>query len=230
MSGNIGDADLGGTEPPRRNLQGRVRRKGPHVAPMKQSTLIIMAIIMASIAACGGGVPSGLPSGDHLHSLGVTHGGGLLLGLHDGLYRSDDGTAWELVGLDGRDAMVIASAQQPMFVAGHEVFARTDDGGNTFDELRPPDLPGLDIHAFAQAPADGRVIYAFVVGHGLYASTDASESWELRAQLGTVPTDTFGLAVVGSEVDSLVALGPESGVLRSEDGGRNFIQVLEVAA
>ncbi len=126
--------------------------------------------------------------------------------------------------------MVIASAEQPMFVAGHEVFARSDDGGNTFDELRPADLPGLDIHAFAQAPADGQVIYAFVVGHGLFASTDAGESWELRAKLGNLPADTFGLAVVGSDSDTLVVVGPESGVLRSEDGGRTFIQILDVPA
>ena len=46
--------------------------------------------------------------------------------------------------------------------------------------------------------------------------------------MGVVPPDTFGLAVVGSDVDTLVVAGPESGVLRSEDGGRNFIQILDV--
>lgn len=170
----------------------------------------------------------GLPSGDHLHSLGVTIDGDLLLGLHGGLYRSDDGKAWELVGLEGQDAMVIASAEQPLFVAGHEVFARSDDGGNTFDELRPADLPGLDLHAFAQAPANGQAIYAFVVGHGLFASGDAGDTWERRAELGTIPPDTFGLAVVGSNTETLVVVGPESGVLRSEDGGRNFVRVLDM--
>lgn len=183
-----------------------------------------------ALVACGGGAEAGLPSGDHVHSLGVTDDGGLLLGLHGGLYRSDDGTAWELVGLDGQDAMVIASAQQPMFVAGHEVLARSDDGGSTFAELRPADLPGFDIHAFAQSPTDGRVIYAFVVGHGLYASADAGDTWERRAELGIIPPDTFGLAIVGSEVDLLMVVGPESGGVRSEDGGRSFIRVLEVPA
>lgn len=198
---------------------------------MKPSTWIIVAVVMASTAAaCGSGDTAGLPSGDHLHSLGVTDEGGLLLGLHGGLYRSDNGTAWELVGLEGQDAMVIASAQQPMFVAGHEVFARSEDGGSTFTELRPTDLPGLDIHAFAQAVVNGRVIYAFVVGHGLFASDDAGDTWELRTELGVIPPDTFGLAVVGSNADMLMVVGPESGVLHSEDGGRSFIQVLEVPA
>ncbi|MGI8518003.1 MAG: WD40/YVTN/BNR-like repeat-containing protein [Acidimicrobiia bacterium] len=183
-----------------------------------------------ALISCGGDAEARLPAGDHLHSLGVTGDGGLLLGLHGGLYGSDDGTSWELVGLDGQDAMVIASAQQPMFVAGHEVLDRSDDGGSTFAELRPADLPGLDIHAFAQAPTDGRVIYAFVVGHGLFASADAGDTWERRAELGIIPPDTFGLAIVGSEVDLLMVVGPESGVLRSEDGGRSFIQVMEVPA
>ena len=198
--------------------------------PLKALPRILLAIAAATIGACGGGGAAGLSSGDHIHSLGITVDGDLLLGLHGGLYRSDDGTAWTLVALEGQDAMVIASAELPMFVAGHEVFARSDDGGNTFDELRPADLPGLDIHAFAQAPADGRVIYAFVVGHGLFASADAGERWESRAELGIVPTDTFGLAVVGPDSDTLVLVGPESGVLRSEDGGRTFIQVLDVPA
>lgn len=188
-----------------------------------------MAITIASVA-CGGDAEVGLPAGDHLHSLAVTDGGDLLLGLHGGLYRSGDGTRWELVGLEGQDAMVIASAQQPMFVAGHGVLVRSDDGGNTFAELRPADLPGLDIHAFAQSPSDGGVIYAFVVGHGLFASADAGDTWERRAELGIIPPDTFGLAIVGSGVDVLMVVGPESGGLRSEDGGRSFIRVLEVPA
>jgi photosystem II stability/assembly factor-like uncharacterized protein len=196
---------------------------------VKASPRITLAIVAATtVAACGGDASVGLPSGDHLHSLGVTVDGDLLLGLHGGLYRSDDGTVWELVGLEGQDAMVIASAQQPMFIAGHEVFARSDDGGSTFAELRPADLPGLDIHAFAQAPVDGRVIYAFVMGHGLFASNDAGDTWEPRADLRVIPPDTFGLAVVGSDVDTLVVVGPESGVLRSDDGGRSFNRVSEV--
>ena len=196
---------------------------------MKTSPRLALAIAVG-LVACGSDAGAGLPSGDHLHSLGVTDGGGLLLGLHGGLYRSDDGDQWELLGLDGQDAMVIASAQQPMFVAGHEVLARSDDGGRTFADLRPADLPGLDIHAFAQAPTDGRVIYAFVVGHGLFASADAGGTWERRAEMGIIPPDTFGLAIVGSEVDLLMVVGPESGGLRSEDGGRSFTRVLQVPA
>lgn len=183
------------------------------------------------VVACGGGEGAGMPSGEHVHSIGVTADGGLLLGLHGGLYRSTDGATWELAGLRGEDAMVISTAAgEPVFVAGHEVLYRSDDGGATFSPLQAVDLPGLDIHGFAQAPTDGRVVYAFVVGHGLFASEDAGEIWGQRAPLEEMPPDVFGLAVVGSGTESVVMVGPESGVLRSEDGGRSFTSVFEAPA
>lgn len=196
---------------------------------MKATVWIGLVVVLASTAAaCGGGVPTGMPSGDHLHSLAVTADGGLLLGLHGGLFRSGDGTTWDLVGLEGQDAMVIASAATPLFVAGHDVLARSDDGGETFQQLRPPDLPGLDIHAFAQAPADGRTLYALVVGFGLFASADAGETWEERARPEDLPPDVFGLGVAGSGTGTVVMVGPENGIFRSEDGGRSLTRVLGV--
>lgn len=187
---------------------------------------------LALLAACGGGeATAGLPSGDHVHSLGVTADGTLLLGLHGGLYRSSDAESWELAGLQGEDAMVIASTvDQPMFVAGHEVLYRSDDGGETFTPLRPADLPGLDIHAFAQAPTDGRSVYAYVVGYGLFWSGDGGDTWEQRAGAGQLPQDLLGLAVVGPDSDTLVLVGPESGILRSQDGGRSMVSVLQSQA
>jgi photosystem II stability/assembly factor-like uncharacterized protein len=184
------------------------------------------------LAGCGGGGgTAGLPSGDHVHSLGVTSDGDLLLGLHGGLYRSGDGVTWELAGLQGEDAMVIASvADQPVFVAGHDVLYRSDDFGESFTPLQPPDLPGLDIHAFAQSPTDGRSVYAYVVGHGLYFSGDAGDTWEQRASMGQLPQDLFGMAVAGGGSETLVMVGTESGILRSEDGGRSLSRVAEVPA
>lgn len=194
--------------------------------------LLATGVIVILLAGCGGGEPAaGLPTGDHVHSLGVTPDGGLLLGLHGGLYRSDDGVAWELSGLQGEDAMVIAAvADRPLFIAGHEVLYRSDDGGETFTALRPEDLPGLDIHAFAQDPTDGRAVYAYVVGHGLFWSGDAGETWEQRASPDQLPRDLFALGVAGSGSERLVLAGPESGILRSTDGGRSLVGVEETPA
>ncbi|MDP8959347.1 MAG: hypothetical protein M3N51_09170 [Actinomycetota bacterium] len=173
-----------------------------------------------------------LPSSDHVHALRVLEDGTLLLGLHGALYRSSDGERWEPAGLEGRDAMAIGAHDPdgPIFVAGHEVLARSRDGGATFEDLRPSDLPGLDIHAFAQAPSAPERIYAFVVGFGLFASEDAGETWALRAELGSVPPDLLALVVVGQGTELLMAAGPESGVLRSEDGGRTFARMLNAGA
>lgn len=197
---------------------------------MSRRSLASGALIVA-LAACGGGGANGMPAGDHVHSLGATPDGGLLLGLHGGLFASQDGVAWDLVGLDGEDAMVIASAAgEPVFVAGHDVLYRSDDGGETFSPLDPVDLPGLDIHGFAQAPTDGQAVYAYVVGHGLFASGDGGETWEQRASIDSMPAGVFGLAVVGSGDQTVVMVGPESGAVRSEDGGRTFESVYDVPA
>lgn len=198
------------------------------------------AVVVGLVAALGTGACTGraetpeagrLPSSDHVHALRVLEDGTLLLGLHGALYRSPDGERWEPAGLRGQDAMGIGAhdPEAPIFVAGHNVLARSPDGGETFEDLRPPDLPGLDIHAFAQAPSDPDVVYAFVVGFGLFASQDAGESWERRSELGRVPPDLLAL-VVGEDDATLVAAGPESGVLHSEDGGRSFERVLEAGA
>lgn len=189
--------------------------------------LLGAGLIVVLLAGCGGGeATAGLPSGGHVHSLGVVADGDLLLGLHGGLYRSGDGLSWELVGLEGEDAMVIASAvDELVFVAGHDVLYRSDDGGASFTPLQPADLPGLDIHGFAQSPTDARSVYAYVVGHGLFWSGDGGESWEQRAGPGQLPQDLFGLAAVGEGTATVVTVGPESGMLRSVDGGATLSRV-----
>jgi len=193
--------------------------------------LLAVALIVALVAACGdSNGTAGLPEGDHVHSLAVTTDGELLLGLHGGLHRSVDGHVWETAGLQGVDAMAIAaSAGEPIFIAGHDVLYRSDDG-QTFTPLTPSDLPGMDIHGFAQSPFNPEHVYAYVVGHGLFFSGDAGESWESRSTLASLPPDVFGLAATGPDGEGLLIVGPESGIHRSDDGGRSFHSVSETPA
>lgn len=170
-------------------------------------------------------------SGDHIHALQVLDDGDLLLGLHGALYRSQDrGDTWSPAGLEGQDAMSIAAAgdDELVFVAGHEVLQRSQDGGETFDALDPPDLPSLDIHAFAQSASQPEVVYAFVVGHGIYVSSDAGETWKLRSTPGQAfGNDIFALLVDPDEAETVLAGGGQSGLLRSTDGGQSFQPVLD---
>ena len=174
---------------------------------------------------------SAMPAGDHVHALQEVADSDLLLGLHGALYRSEDqGASWDLAGLEGQDAMSLG-AQDPdglLFVAGHDVLQRSRDGGATFEPLAPADLPSLDIHAFAQSASDPDTVYAFVVGFGVFVSTDAGETWEARAGAGqTVGADTFALLVDPEDPDVILAGGGQSGLARSADGARTFTVVDE---
>lgn len=167
-----------------------------------------------------------MPSGDHVHALQEVADGTLLLGLHGALYRSEDtGSSWELAGLEGQDAMSLGAADPDglLFVAGHGVLQRSRDGGATFEPLAPADLPSLDIHAFAQSASQPETVYAYVVGAGIFASTDAGETWQLRAPVGeAVGPDTGALLVARDDPEVLLVGGGQSGLLRSTDGGQTF--------
>ncbi|WP_341252331.1 hypothetical protein [Euzebya pacifica] len=194
--------------------------------------MIGVAVGALMLAGCNEPTPaSALPAGDHVHALHEVADGDLLLGLHGALYRSDDqGASWDLAGLEGQDAMSLG-AQDPgglLFVAGHEVLQRSQDGGVTFEPLAPPDLPSLDIHAFAQSTRDPETVYAFVVGFGIFLSTDAGETWQARAAAGqAVGVDTFAMWVDPQDPDVVLAGGGQSGLARSTDGAMTFTPALD---
>ncbi|MDP8978492.1 MAG: hypothetical protein M3N17_07945 [Actinomycetota bacterium] len=193
--------------------------------------LLLSVVAAMALTACQPATaPSGgLPASDHVHALEVLDGGGLLLGLHGALYRSEDGRNWQVAGLEGQDAMSIGAVgdDAPLFVAGHDLLARSLDGGKTFEPMQPADLPSLDIHAFAQSPADPDVVYAFVVGSGIHTSADGGETWELRAPVGrAVGDDVVALAVLPDDPGTVLVGGVQSGLFRSTDGARTFDRVL----
>lgn len=170
-----------------------------------------------------------LPASDHVHSIRAS-GEVLLLGLHGSLWRSDDaGRTWQQVGMEGQDAMAIGAPPDsagPLLVGGHGVLARRRPGSRTFENLSPPELGVLDIHALAQVPTDPLIVYAFTVADGIFASTDGGDSWELRAPTGLqFGADLTGLAVHPQDPQVVLASGVKSGILRSSDGARTFAKV-----
>jgi photosystem II stability/assembly factor-like uncharacterized protein len=172
---------------------------------------------------------TGLPDTPDYHSLLVAPDDpdALVLGTHNGLYRSNDGGRnWSATSLSGQDAMNLARTKQDVvWAAGHEVLAKSDDGGETWQDVRPDGLPGLDVHGFAVDPRDARTLWAAIAGQGLYRSTDSGRSFSLVSrEVGP------GVMALGVTPDGRVIAGDmQQGVMVTADGGKNWKRMHEAA-
>jgi photosystem II stability/assembly factor-like uncharacterized protein len=170
---------------------------------------------------------AGLPDTPDYHSLLVAPGDpdALVLGTHNGLYRSSDGGRnWTAASLSGQDAMNLArTGQDVVWAAGHEVLAKSEDGGETWEDMRPDGLPGLDVHGFAVDPRDARTLWAAIAGQGLYRSTDGGRSFSLVSrEVGA------GVMALGVTPDGRVIAGDmQQGVMVSADGGKSWKRMHE---
>jgi hypothetical protein len=163
----------------------------------------------------------GLPNTPDYHSLLVAPDdpAHILLGTHAGLYESTNGGRdWKQVALVGQDAMNLArSERQTVWTAGHNVLAKSTDGGETWSDVRPDGLPSLDIHGFAVDPRD-QTLWAAVAGQGLYRSTDAGTSFEpVSRQVGG---NVMALAVTPQ--GRVLAGDMQQGLLASENDGEDW--------
>ena len=148
-------------------------------------------------ATSAGGLTRGLPRTPDYHSLLVspTDPRRLVLGTHYGLFDSTDGGAsWRRTAFGRRDAMNLARASGPVtWAAGHNVLAKSRDGGKTWQDVSPPGLLYLDVHGFGVDPRTPNRLYAAIAGNGLYRSTNGGRSFELVTK--DVGGDVFALAV-----------------------------------
>jgi photosystem II stability/assembly factor-like uncharacterized protein len=164
----------------------------------------------------------GLPRTSDYHSLLVAPNdpARLLLGTHQGVFGSNDGgREWHRVGLSGHDAMNMARpSAETIWVAGHNVLAKSTDGGATWEDVRPDGLPSLDIHAFALDRAHPGRLYAAVAGEGLYRSRNNGRSFSLVSE--EVGGAVFALAVVRD--GRLFAGDFKQGLVVSSDDGRTW--------
>jgi len=138
----------------------------------------------------------------------------IYFGHHNGLLESrDGGRTWVPTALTGADAMnVRAGPGSVLQIAGHGVYAETNDGGRTWMPV-PNDLPGNDLHAFVIDPADPAHEWAYVVGFGLFESTDHGRHWESR-QAGDWPV----LTVTKSSGTTMLVGVSAAGLGASSDG------------
>lgn len=149
----------------------------------------------------------------------------LFFGHHYGLMVSRDaGLTWDDGTLGEHDAMQqgIALDASRHYVAGHNVFQVSDDGGQTWRD-RQSNLPALDIHGFAVAPSDPDRLYALeVVSGGFYSSRDGGASWEQLPLPPGLQTAMLPMAVSYDDPEHLfVTVGTD--VLESLDGGESWI-------
>lgn len=172
-------------------------------------------------------VTRGLPRTPDYHSLLVsrTDPRRLVLGTHYGLFESSDGGAsWRPTAFGRRDAMNLARSRGPaLWAAGHNVLAKSTDGGKSWSDVSPPGLPYLDVHGFAVDGRDPDRLYAAIAGKGLYRSTNAGASFELVTE--EVGGDVFALAVTRD--GRILAGDTRRGLLSSLDGGRTWSALFE---
>jgi hypothetical protein len=165
--------------------------------------------------------------GDHLHSLAVdpTDPDKVVVGGHDGgAISSDGGKTWRLAsGLEGADPMgwVISPADpSKMYAGGHPGFYRSEDGGKSFSQDNSG-LPGTDVHGLGMDPQDPDTLYAYIVGHGVYRSTNAGVSWvPVNSEIGTM-----GPILVDPQDPDTLYLALEDMFLKSDDAGESWQQV-----
>jgi photosystem II stability/assembly factor-like uncharacterized protein len=164
----------------------------------------------------------GLPNTPDYHSLLVAPSDAqrMLLGTHQGLYRSTDGgRTWAFADLSGQDAMNLSRpTDSTIWAAGHNMLAKSTDGGATWTDVRPDGLPGLDLHGFASDPRSAQTLYAAVAGQGLYRSSDGGGSFALVSN--EVGPAVMALAVAPD--GRILAGDMEHGLLMSRDGGKNW--------
>jgi len=148
-------------------------------------TALLRVSVAAALVSAVAGVPIAdgqVPKATDYHSLLVSSSNPrvLLLGTHDGIFRSTDaGATWRAAGLKGDDAMNLVQSGPLTLMGGHDVFAVSRDGGVTWRATSPKGLPGLDVHGLAADPRHPNIVYAQIAGTGLYRSTDSGASFAL---------------------------------------------------
>lgn len=120
----------------------------------------------------------------HVHGLFQLLDKALLMGTHQGLFKSsDDGKTFTKVAMKGDvnsdDFMNFAYDQtnKIIYAGGHDVgVVKSTDEGATWAKT-DSGIKGSDIHALAINPLDSNRLYAFSVDNGLFGTKDGAKTW-----------------------------------------------------
>ena len=146
----------------------------------------------------------------------------IFVGGHASAVVSLDGgrTLSQVKGLQSLDAMnwTLSADGSQQAVAGHYGIRVSTDAGVSWTDLTG-NLPYSDVHALGMSPDNPSQLFAYVVGKGVYASTDQGKSWSLR---GGQELSMMGPMVVQAGGVNLLGVDMQSGLVRSTDGGRSW--------
>ena len=196
-----------------------------------------VSLILVACSSSPSGTVSAAPTGpalglEHVHGLGVDPADGVLYAAsHFGLWRVPEEGKATRVADRYQDTMGFTVVGPEAFLgSGHPDFQldpelptrlgliRSADAGETWEGVS---LSGeADFHVLRAA--HGRV-YGWDAGTGqVMVSTDEGESWETRSTL-----DLRDMVVSPDEPETLLAT-TEAGLMRTDDGGRSWAQVVGV--
>jgi hypothetical protein len=180
-------------------------------------------------SSSGPGVAS-VSVGD-LHSVVVdpTDAGHIFVGGHAAAAETMDGgkTFHSVPGLDQGDPMAwsISPDGRTHVASGHMGLRTSTDGGKSWADLTA-NLPYSDVHAVGLDPDHPSNGVAFVVGRGVYATTDSGHHWTSRSNANA---NLYGPILISPGGEVMTASG-SSGVVRSNDSGRTWTRISPLQA
>jgi hypothetical protein len=138
------------------------------------------------------------------------------------------------------DILALRGVSNTVLLATHIGLYRTADGGRTWTEVAGGNgqvMDGLMLFKLVQSPLDTRRVYVLAVPRpdnpsaaraapGIYASTDAGQTWRLATPLTAFPTrQVFTIGAGSTSATQLFAIVPGLGVhglYVSEDAGAHW--------
>jgi photosystem II stability/assembly factor-like uncharacterized protein len=213
--------------PRKKEPASRIQKRWLPYAVGAAVVVIAVAVFAVQRNTTAGSAGPGLPNTSDYHSLLVSQNdpNTLLLGTHQGIYRSSDGGRhWTSYRAGGQDAMTLSrpTGNGTIWMAGHQVFAKSTDGGNNWLPLQPASLPSLDLHGFAVDPRDPKTVYAAVAGIGLFRSDDGAVTFKQVSSKVGGSVMALGVTPRGE----ILAGDMQRGLLASRDGGKTWQETL----
>ena len=151
----------------------------------------------------------------------LTNGGAGILGFDGSLMRSSNGLAWEKLEIPAQPAALAASpVGSEVLAATAQGLLRSTDGGTTWSGVAG--VPLLQVVAWAD---DGATAVAVEPAGTVWTTSDSGVTWRQGPDVGP---DVQAVAVSSSGGGAVrVAVVTSEALLLSEDGGRDFENVLK---